>query len=230
MLEHFKVFAKKRHELRGDEAFLTVINQGIENAKLLGFTKRGAVRLYLEMMFSYGWRFETDPQFSWLNDRLSKATDKCQIERQNIIYNNIFNYAIEVYGVDNFHAIRAINNISKELYGRNNDFLFNKDIYELLVRCWPEKLKYMSSKEIEGIEKKSVSHCQNYNISPSTGRTIFSIIMISFGHGVFDDSLYPWVYNTLRSTSPHDGDIRLNLLYNKSIVYMNATLDNLKGS
>ena len=74
MVDHLHTFAPPRCELAGLEAVTQLVSLGIDRAHAWGFTKRGPVRLYLEMLMLFGWGFDEDPLFPWAR---STAPRRC---------------------------------------------------------------------------------------------------------------------------------------------------------
>jgi hypothetical protein len=50
------------------------VRRGVARAVELGFTKRGPIRLFLELEWLFGTGFDTDPQIPWAGEVLSDPT------------------------------------------------------------------------------------------------------------------------------------------------------------
>src|SRR6266849_10193118 len=65
MLEHLQKFSPQHCKVAGEPAVREVIRKGIETAGKYGFTNRGPLRFYIELMFMFGSYFDSDPQYPW---------------------------------------------------------------------------------------------------------------------------------------------------------------------
>jgi hypothetical protein len=70
MVRHIGSFSPKTWEQLGEQGVRGTIAKGIERARDYGFTKRGPMRFYLEMMFMFGPDFDTDPEHPWAREIL----------------------------------------------------------------------------------------------------------------------------------------------------------------
>ncbi|ENH8185373.1 hypothetical protein ABWR82_004714, partial [Salmonella enterica subsp. enterica] len=80
--------------LQKDKDIKSYINQGISIAKKYGYTQRGSVRLYIDMMIMFGVNFERDPLFQWLIEKEKSS----QIERSVKSHMLLTGYFEKVYG------------------------------------------------------------------------------------------------------------------------------------
>ena len=63
MVVHSREFSPKLCAVLGEEQLRVALRQAIKRAGGYGFTFRGPVRLYIELMFLFGSHFDTDPQY-----------------------------------------------------------------------------------------------------------------------------------------------------------------------
>lgn len=71
MVVHSKEFTPRLCKVIGDEQLRVALRQTMERADTYGFTNRGPIRLYIELMFLYGNDFDTDPQYPSLGKVLN---------------------------------------------------------------------------------------------------------------------------------------------------------------
>ena len=67
---HISRFAPRQFEILGEKTIGQIVSLGIERAEKYGFTNRGPVRFYIELMFMFGSDFDTDPQYPWAAELL----------------------------------------------------------------------------------------------------------------------------------------------------------------
>lgn len=70
----------------GDEQMLKAVRFGITQARNHGFTFRGPVQLYLELMLLFGSYFDTDPQYPWAAAILARQDSGSQMQRAEQLY------------------------------------------------------------------------------------------------------------------------------------------------
>src|SRR2546421_10098687 len=78
MLLHLRT-ACPRVRQTPDDALAKTIHYGIAHARAHGFTLRGPVRLFLELMTIFGSEFYNDPQYEWASATLANPTGDREI-------------------------------------------------------------------------------------------------------------------------------------------------------
>lgn len=93
MVKHMWTFAPNHCRVIGEAQVRRVVGLGLERAKAYGFTYRGPLRFYLELMFMFGAEFDSDPQFpSWARDLLRLRTVDDQMYRADRIYRGLSDF------------------------------------------------------------------------------------------------------------------------------------------
>jgi hypothetical protein len=101
MAAHLRHFAPRHSDAMGDSALIEAIGLGIANAQRHGFTLRGTVRFYLEMMFLFGSYFDSDIQYPWIGMALSASPGTPQMVRADDLHERALQYMQIVRGSDN---------------------------------------------------------------------------------------------------------------------------------
>ncbi|MBK7353861.1 MAG: hypothetical protein IPJ05_10285 [Nitrosomonas sp.] len=86
MVEHLAKFSPPLYKVVGEEQMRKVIRLGMSQAAQYGFTYRGPVRLYLELMLLFGSYFDTDPQYPWAAEILTNQESGTQMQRAESLY------------------------------------------------------------------------------------------------------------------------------------------------
>src|SRR5215510_13947025 len=86
MVVHLKTSYAEHWKVMGEVAGRCVIQLGIERAKKHGFTNRGPVRFYIELMFMFGSYFDSDPQHPWASHVLNDPESVDQSVRADRLY------------------------------------------------------------------------------------------------------------------------------------------------
>src|SRR5215468_2782238 len=113
MVEHLKQFAPRQWQGIGDSAGRQEIKLGITQASQYGFTNRGSVRFYIELMFMLGSYFDVDPQYHWAQTVLMQPSDIDQMVRADTLYDVFNDYWEAVAGPDNTYLLRALHKLSR---------------------------------------------------------------------------------------------------------------------
>lgn len=79
-------------------------------AKAYGFTNRGSIRLFIEMIFLFGSGFDTDPQYPWAATILADSSE--QMYRAERLYEKIIDYQEKVSGANAVNTIEALRRVS----------------------------------------------------------------------------------------------------------------------
>ena len=108
MVEHLKKFAPRHWKVMGEKDGRRVIRLGIEQAEKHGFTNRGPVRFYIELMFMFGSFFDTDPQHPWASTVLADSDSGHQDVRADRLYAAMNTYLAQVVEPEREHLRGAV--------------------------------------------------------------------------------------------------------------------------
>jgi len=79
-IRHISRFAPKQYEILGEKTIGQIVRKGVERAEKHGFTNRGPVRFFVELMFMLGSDFDTDPQYPWVAEILG-GSNQFELQR-----------------------------------------------------------------------------------------------------------------------------------------------------
>lgn len=108
MVSHFRSLAPRRCELFGDAGLRRAIRFGCSCAGQYGFTKRGPVRLVVELAFMHGSFFGTDPLHDWGDTLRTSVGDPNEMARAEHLRQRALNYSDVVLGANGIAIRRAI--------------------------------------------------------------------------------------------------------------------------
>lgn len=168
--------------LRGDERiFYRYIREGIVLANKYGYSQRGPVRLYLDLMIISGVNFEKDPLFQWMNTEKGLSTS--QIESSVYLHSKLRDYIDAVYGKNNVF-INESKVRFKELNSKNLPVGANGDkheVHELLKCIHPQRYNFSGFDAIESLIYISSEYCDRYKLKNERHRSYVTLIMFLFG-------------------------------------------------
>lgn len=206
-----------------------VINKGIAKADEYGFDNRGPTRFYLELMFAFGGDFDTDPQLAWARHILTNPAIATQMSRADFLYQAMNEYSERVLGPNNEFAIAALRKLQITWFDLEKYSTGNVDtrMLQAMEFCYPEKSEYLGSDILHALVQRGQLLANRLGISSDSGKMLLVGLMFGFGHGVWNDALYPWVRATLTNPVRSDPNERAQRLLEKAKLYLNHVLQHL---
>jgi hypothetical protein len=200
--EQLALYAPPLAASAGQAGLEAAVLLGLKAARRAGFTEAAQVRLYLQLMTSFGSHFDTDPQYEWLHHLLNTAEALTARERARLLYWHSSQYLQHAYGKNGLHGIAAAMRASRldtaTLATIGAEYA-NRGAY-LLAHLHPQRGPYLTTPIIEWLLKKAADAVTQNRLDDAAAAPLLLCLMFGFGHGVLDDPLYPWVRDTLANT------------------------------
>jgi hypothetical protein len=224
-VRHISEFSQRQFEILGEKTIRQIVSSGLERAEKHGFTNRGPARFYIELMFSFGSDFDTDPQYPWASELLRGQGPADQMNRADQLHQRTMHY-IETVAGENLQFERdALNRIVGPV-----PVTFSGtdagDIPAFFKKIYPQKCEFLGDSVLEEIVKRGVSCAGSYSRS-SKASVLFAGLIFIFGHGCLTDPLFPWIAGTL-DTGP-SGEEKIERLYSKTRIYLENALIEMEG-
>lgn len=224
MVEHSKEFSPRLCKVIGDEQLRITLRSAMQRANKYGFTNRGPIRLFIEMMFLYGSAFDTDPQYPAVGEVLRDSDD--QMERAEQIHQSSLEYLERVYGPDEVNLRNALCEI---LIFAQRPLTFSVDnLVEGLLQdisgIFPQKAAYLGEATLKVLIDEGITVAQRYGFATVRHTTLMAVLMFAFGHGCDEDPLYPWISSTLHDERIVDARTRGQRLENKALTWLEHVL------
>jgi hypothetical protein len=229
MVEHLQTYAPDLSQVLGEEGVRRVIQLGRERGSKYGFTNRGPVRLYIELMFSLGSDFDSDPQLPWAGELLQQGgRGRDQMTDAQELYSAAVGYFDEVMGPHDWYAIEALeryDRLTPERFRRLPGG-FEERIMASLRAFYPEK--YARSRPgLHTVINRGIKAATGYSATGERAPLLFIVLMFIFGHGILTDPLYPWVAATLNDPRVEHPDDRIQRLQRTAEIYLARMLEHL---
>jgi hypothetical protein len=232
MVVHLKKFTPQHCEVIGEPTVRSVIRLGMARAKTYGFTNRGPVRLYLEMMFMFGSDFDSDPLLPWGPKILNDSESADQMLRADRLYGNLLDYLQNVAGPDNAYIKEALRRASlqrfEELPLPAGDF--EREMIARLKANYPQKCEYVGESALRELIPLGISLARKHSVSTETGKVFLIGLMFAKGHGFATDPQLPWIRGTLTNPAITDPNKRIERLYSKVMTYLRHVLASLESA
>ena len=210
MFDGLRAFAPQLTRAAGDDALRTVIHTGIDRAEQHGFTHRGPVRFFLELLLSFGYGFDVDPQYAAFQPALH-TTEVDQMARAVTLHAAVRRYFDLVSGPDHRHALAAMTRLQAFAASEDLARWENARPERVLALCqeiYPEKYAYVGRPALA----KLLAPCfqppaPRADPLPAAARPVVALLMYGFGAGILSDPMYPWVGQTFRDTAAAPDDL-----------------------
>jgi hypothetical protein len=224
MVVHGKDFSPRLGEVIGEEQLRVAIRQAMERATGHGFTSRGPVRLFIELMFLFGSAFDTDPQYPWAA-RILRASDH-QMDRAERLYEKTLEYQERVSGPGAANTRKALEDLSvlarQPLPFPPDDFMAG--MLREITRVYPQKATDIGEEGLKALLREGRDEARRYRFPTARGEALVAILMFAFGHGCTDDPLYPWIARTLKDGKIADPAARTLRLEKKALTWLDRVL------
>ncbi|WP_129579793.1 MULTISPECIES: hypothetical protein [Sorangium] len=231
MVEHLRQFSPIHSDLMGDRALRELIRFGADQANRYGFSKRGPVRLYIELIFILGVDFDTDPQLPWTKEILRDPNFSDQMLRAKQLYERALFYIERVTGPD-YHLSRTA--IGRVFQGRIVDSrvsaeYISDEVVEYLYGIHPQKCEYVGRPVLHEIYRKALQLAEQHGIGCYSGVALCAGLMLVFGHGFIHDPKIPWVSAVFAARPAHEPETWLNEFYSLAMAYLTRIAEMARG-
>ena len=224
MVVHSRKLTPRLSKVLGEDQLRVALRQAMERAGTYGFTNRGPVRLYIELMFLYGSDFDTDPQYPEVAQVLNASGD--QMQRAERLFEMILDYQDNVSGLDAVNVRKALEALSvaarQPLSLSSNDF--DVEMLREMHRAFPQKAAYVGDEQLTTLILEGRAEARKYGFPAVRGEALVGILMFAFGHGCTDDPLYPWISRTLNDERLADPAVRANRLERRALTWLDRVL------
>ena len=230
MVVHLNNFAPVLCQVRGEDCMRNVIRQGVHRAGQYGFTNRGPVRFYIELMISLGSDFDTDPQYPWAGENLRNNELGDQSLRADLLFDQLCRYMDHVAGPKFQHTIEALRRVGVmdcDTTGLSGDIA--SGLMSTLEKLFPEKYSYVGEPRLRKLVASGLELGSAHKITGERGLIAIVGLMFGVGHGAFRDQLYPWAAATLHDPHVKDPNVRGERLCHKVHLYCKQVLSSLEA-
>lgn len=224
MVLHSQEFSPKLCEVIGEKQLRVALRQAMKRADSYGFTLKGPIRLYIELILLFGSDFDTDPQFPAIAEILQSDDD--EMTRADRIHEWVIDYNKNVSGKGNTNTHNALKALSISAKAKLNfqAYTFVEDILQEIKRAFPQKAKYLGNENLTNLINDACTKARRYGFHTVRGQSMIVVLMFAFGHGCVNDPLYPWISLTLKDQKIKDSDARSYRLEKKAITWLEHVL------
>jgi hypothetical protein len=222
MVAHLSQFSPPLFRVIKKDQMREVVQFGLLRARQHGFTLRGPIRLYLELMLLFGSHFDNDPQYPWANEVLADRNSIPEMERAERLHRKTSDYQEKVSGPDAVNTRKALKELSV-LIKQPRTLSANSlgtDIKQEMNLVFPQKADYIGEEGLSSLIEEGIGEARRHQF-PLRGEALVVVLMFSFGHGCTHDPLYPWIARTLEDTRIVNPAARATRLEQKAVTWLN---------
>jgi hypothetical protein len=226
MVEDLKEFAPRHWKVIGEQTGREVIRLGIEQAEKHGFTNRGPVHFYIEMMFMFGSYFDTDPQYPWAAQILNDETMD-EMVRADRLYDKVTEYWDAVAGPENSFTLAALRKLSQT---RLEDYLtlgmpLERRLLKGLQSIYPQKCDYLGERPLLALLKKTFELADKHGFTSNEETFLLTALGFFLGHEWERDPLHRWIGRQLADIELANVAVRSAELRTKAMSYLQQALE-----
>lgn len=226
MVEHLKKFSPQRWKVMGEPDGRRVIRLGIEQAQKYGFTNRGPVRFYIELMFMFGSYFDTDPQHPWATAVLKDTEAVDEVVRADQLFDAMNNYLAEIVEPEREHLMEALQKLPQ---ARIEDYLTpgangEEALLHGIRSACPLRSQYLGEPVLRRLIRHGMEIARRFGFTTDKGIALMVILTFVGGHGFYKDPLFGWIARALDSNRCPDAGKRFEDLSSKSVLYLDHVL------
>jgi hypothetical protein len=230
LVQHVQSVAPEIANIAGESNVRRIVQVGMQQAFNYGFSYQGTVRFYIDLMLLLGYGFDDDPQFPWASKILNSSDSRGEMFRAKKLFIFLNDYLDTVHGEKNIYLTEAINqfntmNMIDTEYYHINDY---QECLDKIKFIYLQKFEYVGDQSLLDLMKESKKIALSLSMFNKSSFMVITVLMFSFGHKVFEDPLYPWVYASLNKRDLEESK-RVQIIYNKINTYLDHALTNLKG-
>ena len=196
MVVHSKDFSPELCEIIGEGQLRVALRQAMARAARYGFTYRGPIRLFIEMMFLCGSAFDTHRQYPALGEVLAFFHD--QMHRAEQIHEGFLDYLERVSGPGAENVRKALRDLS--IFARKpvtdssaNNFVAG--MLQEMARIFPQGGD-VGDEALTALIHEGVAEAREVWLRHGPRRGMVVVLMFAFGHGCTYDP-HPWISRTL---------------------------------
>jgi hypothetical protein len=226
MVAHSREFSPRLTEILGDEQLRVAVRGAMARARGYGFTNRGPIRLYVELMFLCGSAFDDDPQYQALGNFLRAPGD--QMERATRMHEAHNDYLLRVSGPD---AVNVHNALKEVLAFSRGPVEITENELEIGVlremkRVFPQKAGYAGDEALKALIAEGAREASANRFPGARPRVLLAVLKFAFGHGCTADPLYPWISQTLQDEKIVSPEARAARLEKKALTWLEHVVAN----
>ena len=184
-----------------------IIRAIIVNAEACGFDQRGSIWCYMDMVWQFGWDFEHDPQYPWIQRVLDRLKASDQLIQADGLYDRVLLWHDATQGKQEQYWTSALNRLSRvpllELPVR--DHRFETDMMACLRNLYAIRCEYAGDKAMRALIQHGKDTAQKvFHFRSASPQALVVLIAFILGHAFMRNPIFETWAKPLDSFAPHD--------------------------
>jgi hypothetical protein len=230
MIEHLRGFAPDHAKSLGTTALRQIVETGLDRARHYGFTQRGPVQFYIELMFHLGSDFDADPQYPWAGAVLNRpwSSGESQVRRASELFHFTNRCLDDIAGPGHRYAFGAL----RRALSVGLDFAPDPagdvadQIHEHFRYLAPEKCDVVGREGLDLLVRHAMSEARARDAETPADHALIAVLTFGMGHACLTDPQFPWIGLTFeKRASLEQGAFQS--LRRRSLIYLKHSLDNM---
>lgn len=228
MADYLQETFPKHYEIFGRDKIRDLARFGMEQARVHDLTAERSIKLYTTLMFMFGSRFDTDPQYSWAAEILGDRNNVDEMTRADRLYEKGVECLNAISGRNGRHISDALGRVRR---ARADDFSPSgtpqaaaADFYRRLIAqledLYPEKHKYVGELSLRRMIQRGIQSASGHRITRERGVATYIGLMFFLGSGFDTDPQFPWASDVLNNAAIADENQKIAQLYERAVSYL----------
>lgn len=229
LVDHLFQFAPDHARSLGPAALRPIVEIGVQRAKDHGFTQRGPIRYYIELMFLLGSDFDTDLQFPWASSILNRPwTGEPQVRRASELFWLTNRYLEAAAGPRNQFIVDGLRRAQAcelrfEPASHGDQVTLIREHLRYLA---PEKCAFIGDDRLDRLIRHAQDQSATRGGCSATDHAFIAVLMFGLGWGCLKDPQFPWVGLTFQRRAPRPGVDTFEDLRRRTLIYLRRSLEN----
>lgn len=179
----------------GEEALRQTLTECVNKAEQVGYTQRGPVIFYIEMLIILGIDCENDLQYPWIKQTIEKNKNLSQINQVNELHSLVTEYLEKITGNQNQYLYKALEKVQmltlNNLGVKKEQYIEN--VRHFLYEIYPEKYQQTPYENITELIKHGTKKAYyDYGFEEANHAALIVLLMFFLGHQFDHDPFYSW--------------------------------------
>jgi hypothetical protein len=180
------------------EGLVRAVQVGIKKAERHGFTRRGPVRFYLEMMMLFGSEYDTDPQYPWAAEILQKGNVRDQSYTSELLHTVALDYLRATDGLGGEGDVATLDRLRRAILDLDqvgvSEDRFVDDLSRIFERMSPVRFAYHGYATITSliVQYRRLVEERFLCIRPDLNALMVTC-MLELGYCYIFDPFYAWL-------------------------------------
>jgi len=193
-----RVFPRTHASLQGPE-LTAAVRSAIDRAISHGFNQQGSVRLYIELSFIFGHRFDIDPLTPWVAPILDRYAKDDPLSAAEALYSVSLKWIEQTHGPGNSHLLAALHTlraVTQQRIGGSEGWRS-----DTLARVYPQKVEALGAAGMQRFLVEAQARIDPLGLASDEAGSVACLMMFFMGSDCFTDPVFPWLQRLL-STPP----------------------------